>query len=75
MKYLAILPLILLVGCEQRYRYPCQDMDNWNKPICQKPQCEINMECPEHIFTTKQEKEIVKQVTTNNCGNCKGVTK
>jgi hypothetical protein len=73
MKYMAIFSLILLVGCEQRYRYPCQDMDNWDKPMCQKPQCEINRECPEHIFTTAQDKEVMKQV--NNDSKCKGVAK
>lgn len=51
MKKLAIiLPFLLLAGCEAHYRYPCQDPENWDKPRCQKPLCDINRECPEHIF-------------------------
>jgi len=34
MRYLLIL--LLLAGCEDRFRYPCQDNKNWNKPECQR---------------------------------------
>lgn len=47
---LVMLPFVMLVGCEQYYRYPCQNPDNWNKAMCHKPECEINRQCPEHIF-------------------------
>jgi len=33
--------LAILSGCEDRYRYPCQDPKNWNSAECQKPQCDI----------------------------------
>jgi hypothetical protein len=42
--------LLILVGCEQQYRYPCHNPDNWDTPRCQKPLCEINKDCPEHIL-------------------------
>jgi hypothetical protein len=44
------LSILLLSGCSDFYRYPCQNPDNWEKDICKKPWCEINKSCPEHIF-------------------------
>jgi hypothetical protein len=52
-KYLILLlffPLALAVFSGDRYRYPCQDPENWDKAICQKPLCDVNRTCPEHIF-------------------------
>ena len=44
------LPMIIAAGCQDRYRYACQDPENWNTERCQKPKCEIHRDCPEHIF-------------------------
>jgi len=49
-KILALVSIVFLVGCADRYRYPCQDPNNWNENFCKKPLCEINRSCPEHIF-------------------------
>lgn len=49
-KILIMLPFVMLAGCDQYYRYPCQNPENWNSPSCHKPECEINRQCPEHIF-------------------------
>lgn len=49
MRYMC-LALSLLAGCEQHYRYPCQNPANWQKPQCQKPLCDINQDCPEYVF-------------------------
>ena len=47
---LLLLPLaIVLTGCEERYRYPCQDPENWNEKLCQKPFCSANGTCPEDL--------------------------
>lgn len=56
---LAILLIAMLAGCDQQYRYPCQNPSNWDKDRCKKPWCEINKECPEHIFK-KSEKGACK---------------
>jgi hypothetical protein len=71
-------PLAFVVaGCEQRYRYPCQDMNNWDKPECQKPRCEIHKECPENIFEESVVQKIKPATTpmvptsTNKQGECK----
>ena len=52
MKKLALLlvpALLLLAGCEERYRYPCQDPENWEQKICKKPFCSANGTCPEDL--------------------------
>lgn len=41
---------LALTACGDQYRYPCQNPDNWTKPQCQKPLCDVNRTCPEHIF-------------------------
>ncbi len=40
-----VLTALLLVGCEDRYRYPCQDPENSNKPECNRPICEVDGFC------------------------------
>ena len=45
----SIILLFLLVGCEEHYRYPCQDPKNWNEDQCKKPYCSANGTCPEDL--------------------------
>jgi hypothetical protein len=59
MKYLLILLPLFLVGCGERYRYPCQDPTNWDQQICKKPYCSANGTCPEDL--THYEKNNVQQ--------------
>ena len=40
-----ILTALLLVGCEDTYRYPCQDPENKDKPECTRPICEADGMC------------------------------
>lgn len=47
---LILAPLTLAVFGGDNFRYPCQDPANWDKSICQKPQCDVTRTCPEHIF-------------------------
>ena len=58
-----ILSLFLLSACEQKFRYTCQDHENWNKDVCKKPICEINKECPEYIFGKEEYKNMTKKET------------
>jgi len=52
MNWLKLLCVVsLLAGCEDRFRYPCQDPKNWNKQECQRPQCAINGVCPDMLVT------------------------
>jgi hypothetical protein len=58
MKYFLLATLILLAGCEDRYRYPCQNPDNFHKPDCQKPKCLFTQQCPEYLVAPILEKQI-----------------
>lgn len=63
-----------LTQCEQHYRYACQDPANWDKDYCKKPLCEVNKDCPEHIFGEKEKAEIAAPVApapASTTGDCK----
>ena len=64
LKWIVLLSILLLSGCEERYRYPCQDPDNWDEKQCKKPYCSANGTCPEDL--THYEK---KNITINEKGN------
>lgn len=51
MKTLLIAAAIVLgvASCEDRFRYPCQDNKNWNKPECQRPTCAMTGTCPDQL--------------------------
>ena len=72
-KLLLIIPLmVLLTGCDDHYRYPCQNPENWDNKYCQKPYCSANGTCPEDL--THYEKEKTGQTQpklNNNTGGCK----
>ncbi len=77
MKYLAILFLPLLFACEETYRYPCQDPENWNAKLCQKPYCSANGTCPEdlkHYLKDSTGKPIITPTSeklVSSKGDCK----
>lgn len=39
------LSLLLVAGCGEHYRYPCQDPANWKKEECNRPACEADGMC------------------------------
>ena len=47
---LILLPLLLAVFGGDRFRYPCQDPDNWDKKECTRPTCEVTRTCPDLIL-------------------------
>jgi len=65
MKYLLLLLLPLsLMACNERYRYPCQDPENWDEKMCKKPFCSANGTCPEdlkHYLKDSTGKPIIPQ--------------
>lgn len=63
MKYLILVASILtLSACDSRYRYPCQDPDNWDQQICKKPWCSADGTCPEDL--QHYEKKNLQQSTS-----------
>ena len=75
---IAALAVLALSGCQERYRYPCQDPNNWGEKICQKPYCSANGTCPEdlrHYEKNNQNSQSkIPQSNSNsnsNKGDCK----
>ena len=58
MKLKYLLLLLLLTGCEDRYRYYCQNPDNFHAEQCQKPRCQFTQTCPEYLVAPILEKQI-----------------
>jgi hypothetical protein len=46
---ISIAMVLLLSGCEDRYRYVCQNPDKFDLPECQKPRCLFTQTCPEYL--------------------------
>ena len=56
-KFFFIL-IALFAGCEDRYRYTCQNPDNFDLKECQKPRCLFTQTCPEYLVAPVLEKKI-----------------
>ena len=60
----SIAVILLLGGCEDRYRYVCQNPDNFELKECQKPRCLFTQTCPEYlvapVLTNKVEEKKVE---------------
>jgi hypothetical protein len=63
MRILLCLTIMVLAGCEDRYRYVCQNPDKFDLPECQKPRCLFTQTCPEYL---------VAPVLTNKVDDKKG---
>jgi len=42
----ALLTIVSLSGCHDRYRYECQDPKHWQDAKCKPPLCEVTETCP-----------------------------
>jgi hypothetical protein len=58
MKAVAFLLVFLLAGCEEQYRYFCQNPDNFHLEQCQKPKCLFTQMCPEYLVAPILEKKV-----------------
>jgi hypothetical protein len=53
MKKLALVAGIFLLsacGYDGRYRYSCQDPENWEAPECNPPLCNVDGNCTEALL-------------------------
>ncbi len=60
-KWLAVIiviPLAMAVFGGDHFRYPCQDPENWDKAICQKPACDVTRTCTEHVFKGQRDPRL-----------------
>jgi hypothetical protein len=55
---LILLPIILTFFGGDRFRYPCQDPNNWDKQICKLPTCDVTRTCPQHIFKGQRDPRL-----------------
>ena len=55
--YKYTLFLLLLTGCKDVYRYPCQNPDNFQLEQCQKPKCLFTQQCPEYLVAPILERQ------------------
>ena len=61
---------VLLSGCpEDRYRYPCQNPDNFILEQCQKPKCLFTQMCPEYLVAPILEKKVNDVQPENKTNN------
>lgn len=60
-----ILPLSLAFFGGDRFRYPCQDPDNWDKDFCKLPKCDVTRTCPEHIFKGQRDPRLGPEVKSS----------
>ena len=58
------LLLLVLMGCEDRYRYYCQDPKNWAEKRCQRPDCLFTQDCPDYLVAPVLEKQSVQPQPT-----------
>ena len=71
------IPIGMSMCSGDRFRYPCQNPDNWDKDICKMPHCEVTRTCPEHIFKGQPDPRLgpppadTKPVTPAPTGACK----
>ena len=42
----------------ERFRYPCQNPENWDKEMCKPPTCDVTRTCPEHIFKGQRDPRL-----------------
>jgi hypothetical protein len=57
MKIVCLMALVLLSACEDRFRYSCQDPQNWENAECKPPICTATGTCPEMLITPEKEKK------------------
>jgi lysophospholipid acyltransferase (LPLAT)-like uncharacterized protein len=69
MRLLCLCLILLLSGCEDKFRYFCHDPNNWDKQQCKKPYCEVSQTCPEHVFADQRkiQEQLEKKEQENGC--------
>lgn len=61
MKWLILVVALVAAGCEDRYRYFCQNPKNFAEKRCQKPDCQFTQDCPEYLVAPILEKKVEQQ--------------
>lgn len=56
---LILLVAMLLAGCADQYRYPCQNPANWGKEECNNEVCKAEGECTSDVLEPKAAEELI----------------
>jgi len=60
MKAILVLAVaLLLAGCEDRYRYPCQNPANWDKAECNNEICKAEGECTSDLLEPTAAEDLI----------------
>lgn len=60
MKAILVLAVaLLLAGCEDRYRYPCQNPANWGKAECNNEICKAEGECTSDLLEPTAAEDLI----------------
>jgi hypothetical protein len=57
MRFTLLALSLLLAGCEDTFRYPCQNPKNWNATECKPPICTATGTCPEDVTQPEKVKQ------------------
>jgi len=69
-KIILVAVALFLSGCfEDRYRYFCQNPDNFVHANCQKPKCLFTQTCPEYLVAPILEKKVNDVPPENKTNN------
>lgn len=77
MRAIISLVALLLVGCTDVYRYPCQDPANKDKPECSRPECENDGFCYDILNglpPPQQTQPTVEETPATECSNIENVS-
>lgn len=58
--FMVFLILFVLWGCQDRYRYFCQDPKNFSEKRCQRPDCLFSQDCPDYLVAPVLEKKVAE---------------
>jgi hypothetical protein len=53
-----LIPLAFAIFGGDKFRYPCQNPENWDKEICKLPTCDVTRTCPQHIFKGQRDPRL-----------------
>jgi hypothetical protein len=70
-RIITLIALMSLVGCSDRFRYPCQDPANWESAECKKPECSVTRTCPDLLLKEKIISTAPVEKKTDKKGDCK----
>jgi hypothetical protein len=68
---IAGIAALMMTGCSDRYRYPCQDPTNWDTQECKKPFCSADGTCPEDLKHYEKETSAPAPAKIPSKGECK----